>query len=409
MRLWSRSQYSGNPTQHTKILLQSVIFRLNGKSNSPTQIFGLLFVPGSALEAHTRADCVWFCEDGRSRRETELGMSQIQHTREAEAAPRAVPRWAGLEHQHRQFYHSRMSGFLEPYQGVHQGWLLIVKNNTGQNLPRVNPLSVGLWAELNQPSKDTDLLLQIWAKIETWTFFRTAPALLHPTWPEQTFNQINSTDNSIFKTTAFSCPYFRTRAGALESSAILAARPHSYYVPPPSHLLHVQIHSCGRASLFLEAVTECSPCVWCSGNSCKVFPHPQKAQEQEIRVLHHPQSRRPWAVLVSLITAAQFTQPVENQTVCWLICPIPWLMAQGGKLGSTEERVQQTGLESNTFHRGLWPGTYICTRTELRSSCEGTVSPAGCCSILPPGAGFHQQSQGAACLQFGVRVPRDNL
>lgn len=63
--------------QSTKRLLQSVIYRLNGKGNSPTQIFGLLFVPGRALEAHTRANCVWFCEDGRSKRETELGMSQI--------------------------------------------------------------------------------------------------------------------------------------------------------------------------------------------------------------------------------------------------------------------------------------------------------------------------------------------
>lgn len=86
---------------HTKTLLQPVIYRLNGKSNSPTQIFGLLFVPGRAFEAHTRADNVRFCEDGRSKRETELGMSQIQHTREAEAAPRTVPRGAGLEQQHR--------------------------------------------------------------------------------------------------------------------------------------------------------------------------------------------------------------------------------------------------------------------------------------------------------------------
>lgn len=49
----AEASFSGNPTQHTKTLLQSVIYRLNGKSNSPTQIFGLLFVPGRALEAHT--------------------------------------------------------------------------------------------------------------------------------------------------------------------------------------------------------------------------------------------------------------------------------------------------------------------------------------------------------------------
>lgn len=147
------------------------------------------------------------------------------------------------------------------------------------------------------------------------------------------------------------------RAGPLESSAILP--PHSYDVQPLSHLLQVQTHSCARASSSLGAVTECSPCACCPGNSCKVLPHPQKAREQEIRALHRLQSRRPWADLVSLITAAQFTQPVEKQTVCWLICLIPWLMAQGRKLGSTEESTQKTGFESNTHHRGLWPGTNL--------------------------------------------------
>lgn len=70
--------------------------------------------------------------------DTELGMSPLQRTGEADAVPGAVPTCAGLEHQ------GRASWFLEPYQGIDQVWLLIMKSSTGQKLQRVNPLPLGV-------------------------------------------------------------------------------------------------------------------------------------------------------------------------------------------------------------------------------------------------------------------------
>lgn len=82
-----------------------------------------------------------------------------------------------------------------------------------------------------------------------------------------------------------------------------------------------------------------------------MFSRPQKhpkAQREKIRGLQHLQSKRPRADLVSLIALAQFKQPVEKQTACQLIGLIPWLVAQGGKLKSTEQRIWDTGLKTNT-------------------------------------------------------------
>lgn len=94
LRLRSWSLYGGNvATQRQKTPLQPVIYRLDGKSNNPTQIFELLFVSGRALAAHTRADCIWFCLDkgsNRGRAGSERLFQAVPTRRAGAPAPRAL-------------------------------------------------------------------------------------------------------------------------------------------------------------------------------------------------------------------------------------------------------------------------------------------------------------------------------
>jgi len=77
-----------------------------------------LFLAGLLQHTHEQIALV-FARAGEAI-ETELGMSRVQHTGEADAVPRAAPTCAGLEHQHKWFYQGRTSWFLEPYQGTEE-------------------------------------------------------------------------------------------------------------------------------------------------------------------------------------------------------------------------------------------------------------------------------------------------
>lgn len=188
--------------------------------------------------------------------ETELRMSRIQHAGEADAVPRAVPMCAGLEHQHVQFYHRRMSWFLDPYQAIDQGWLLIMKSSTAQKLQWVNPPPMRVWAELNQPPKDFSS-----EQISRWSKPGPSSKLLQPGHVTLDQSKALTRQTVPSKIMVFSCPYFGARAGPLESSVTPAAWPHCCCSPPPTpflHLLQVQIHSTAVAGLV---------CLYC----CLVF------------------------------------------------------------------------------------------------------------------------------------------
>lgn len=162
--------------------------------------------------------------------ETELRMSRIQHAGEADAVPRAVPMCAGLEHQHVQFYHLRMSWFLDPYQAIDQGWLLIMKSSTAQKLQWVNPPPMRVWAELNQPPKDFRS-----EQISRWSKPGPSSKLLQPGHVTLDQSKALTRQTAPSKIMVFSCPYFGARAGPLESSVTPAAWPHSCCSPPPPH------------------------------------------------------------------------------------------------------------------------------------------------------------------------------
>lgn len=121
-------------------------------------------------------------------------------------------------------------------------------------------------------------------------------------------------------------------------------------------------------------------------------PPPSKSAGAGGQSLPHPPTRRPRADLVSLIVLVRFKQPVEKQTACWLIDPIPWLTARGGNLGSTEQGFQRQPLSQT-------PATELGDQDPAKARAPCPQLDAAPLSLL----GLHFTSE----LQFGIQMLSD--